>query len=60
MTTYNFCRKASKEYRIALDRWARRLEAEEMTIHSDGCVTLTCKDGYICNNYRPTSKELKM
>ena len=44
--------------KIALDKWARRLEAEEMTIHKDGTVTLMCKYGCICENYRPAAKEL--
>lgn len=49
----------NKEYKIALHGWAKRLEATEMVIHKDGSVTLTCPDGCICNNYRPTAKELR-
>ena len=58
MTTTNFCRKMDVETKINLDRWARRLEADEMVIHKDGTVSLTCKDGIICENYRPSAKEL--
>ena len=58
MRTYNFCRRMDVETKIALDKWARRLEAEEMTIHKDGSVTLMCVDGYICENYTPSGKEL--
>ena len=32
---------------ILLNKWARRLEADEMTIHRDGSITLMCTDGYI-------------
>lgn len=46
------------EYKIALHRWAKRLEATEMVIHKNGAVTLTCPDGYICREYRPTAQEL--
>lgn len=58
MTTINFNRKYRKEDLIALNRYAKRLGAEEMTIHKDGTITLMCKDGCICDNYLPTSKEL--
>lgn len=58
MTTYNFCRKMGAQTKIAINRWAKRLEADEVVIHKDGSVTLTCKYGCICNNYRPTAKEL--
>ena len=58
MKTYNFCRRMDVSTKIALDRWARRLDADEMTIHKDGSVTLMCADGYICENYKPTRKEL--
>lgn len=51
--------KHSKAYLIALDRWARKLEATDMVLHKDGTVTLSCKDGGICNNYRPTAEELR-
>lgn len=58
MTTYNFCRRMDVSTKIALDRWARRLDADEMTIHKDGSVTLMCTDGCICENYTPTRNEL--
>lgn len=48
----------SKEYRISLYYWAKRLEATEMVINRDGTVTLSSPDGYICENYRPTAREL--
>lgn len=59
MTTYDFCKRLSREHKIALNRWARRLEADEMTIHADGTVTLMCEDGGICEHYRPSAKELR-
>lgn len=58
MKTYNFCRRMDVSTKIALDRWARRLDADEMTIHKDGSVTLMCTDGCICENYTPTRNEL--
>lgn len=58
MKTYNFCKKIDVSMKIALDKWAKRLDAEEMTIHKDGTVTLMCADGCICESYRPTFKEL--
>ena len=58
MTVYNFCKRIDVSTKILLDKWARRLEADEMTIHSDGSITLMCTDGYICERYRPTAKEL--
>lgn len=48
----------NKEYLIQLNYYAKRLEAEEMTVHMDGSITLTCEDGYICERYHPTAKEL--
>ena len=47
-----------KEYLIQLNHYAKRLEAEDMTVHTDGSITLTCEDGYICERYHPTAKEL--
>lgn len=44
--------------KVRLEQYADRLEAEEMVIHSDGSVTLTCEDGYICERYFPTLQEL--
>lgn len=58
MKTYNFCKKMSVETKILLSKWAKRLEAEEMTIHKDGSVTLMCEEGCICERYTPTAKEL--
>ena len=47
-----------KAYIIELYRWAKRLEAEEMTVWSNGSVTLMCKDGCICDEYTPSNYEL--
>lgn len=58
MKTYNFCKRMNVQTKIAINRWARRLEADEVTIHKDGTVTMTCEDGYICYHDRPTAKEL--
>ena len=58
MTVYNFCEKMNVPYKLLLEKWAKRLDAEEMTIHRDGSVTLMCKDGCICKRYTPTSKEI--
>ena len=58
MTVYNFCEKMNVPYKLLLEKWAKRLDAEEMTIHRDGSVTLMCKDGYICERYIPTSTEI--
>ena len=58
MTVYNFCEKMNVPYKLLLEKWAKRLDAEEMIIHRDGSVTLMCKDGYICERYIPTSTEI--
>lgn len=58
MTTTNFCKRMDATTRILLDKWAKRLNAEEMTVHKDGSVTLINSEGYICENYRPSAKEL--
>ena len=58
MTVTNFCRRMDVGTKIALERWARGLGADDMTIHRDGSVTLTCEYGYICENYRPTARQL--
>lgn len=58
MKTYNFCKKISVSEKIALDKWARRLDADEMTIHANGSISLYCKDDCICENYFPAAKEL--
>lgn len=58
MKSYNFCKKMDVSTKIALEKYARRLEADEMTVHKNGSITLICADGYICENYFPTSKEL--
>ena len=58
MTTTSFCRKISVSDRIAFDKYARRLEADEMIIHENGSISLYCADGCICENYRPSAKEL--
>lgn len=47
-----------KSYIIQVSRWAKRLEADDMTIHEDETVTLECADGCICNHYKPTPQEL--
>lgn len=59
MRTVNFCRRISVAEKIALDKWARRLEAEEMVIHQDGTVSLYCRYGIICENYTPSARELR-
>lgn len=51
--------RASKEYIIKVAEWAKRLEVEEMTIHRDLSVTLGCRDGNICNHYKPSPQELR-
>lgn len=48
----------SKEYISSVWNYAKRLEAETITIHKDGTIDLFCSDGCICENYRPTAKEL--
>jgi hypothetical protein len=58
MTTTNFCKRMTVSMKIALDKYAKRLEAEELIIHKDGTITLLCKEGYICERYTPTAKEL--
>ena len=58
MTTTNLCLRMKRDIRIALDRWARRLDATEMTIHKDGSVDLFCGGDCICLNYTPSAKEL--
>lgn len=45
-------------YITQVTKWARSLGAEEVTIHYDGSVTATCKDGGICSNYKPAPSEL--
>lgn len=47
------------EYLVQLDSWAKKLEADTMIVHRDGTVTLSCKDGGICTQYRPTAGELR-
>ena len=59
MTTTSFCKRMRREERIALDKWARFLLADEMIIHHNGTVTLMCKYGCICDNYMPTADELR-
>lgn len=51
--------KHSKEYIIAVGEWGKRLLAQDCTIWRDGTVTLMCRDGYICDHYRPTPQELR-
>lgn len=59
MRTINLCRRRLDVARLmAIKSWAERLEADECIIHCDGSITLTCADGYICNGYKPTGKEL--
>lgn len=62
MTITNFYRKNggySKEMLMYIYKWAKVLGADEMTIFPNGKITLTCKDGCICNRYKPTTQELK-
>lgn len=58
MKTYNMCKRMDKETIIVLNKYAKRLEADELIIHKDGSITLTCKDGIICDRYRPAAHEL--
>ena len=58
MQVTNLCKKLNKVDIIAISRWAKKLDAEECTIHSDGTVSLYCKDGCICENYLPSGREL--
>lgn len=58
MTTTNFCRMINKDNLIAINKWAKRLGADDVTIHRNGSITLECKNGYICREYKPTPKEL--
>ena len=51
-------KRATTEYKVKVWNWAKRLDAEEITIHEDWSVTLSCKDGYICYHYKPTTQEL--
>ena len=53
-----YYKSVSYERKLALEAWARHLEAEELTLNDDGTVTLESKDGYICENYTPTNEEL--
>lgn len=57
MTTFNFGRN-NKSYAIQVYYWAKRLGADECTIHTDNSVTLDCKDGNICDHFKPTASEL--
>jgi len=50
--------RQNKAYIIQVKEWAKRLEADECIIHEDHTVTLSCKYGGICTNYRPSAKEL--
>lgn len=58
MKTYNMCKRMDKQTIIALNKYAKRLEADILIIHKDGSITLTCEDGIICDNYEPTAKDL--
>lgn len=51
--------RASREYIIKVAEWAKKIEADEMTIHHDLSVTLENRDGCICNHYKPTPQELR-
>ena len=50
--------KFDKNYIIQVSIWCKGLGADEITIWSDGSVTAWCKDGSICDRYKPTTKEL--
>lgn len=47
-----------RDWLMQVRRWAKRLEAEDMEVEADGGITLTCKDGYICEHYHPSRDEL--
>lgn len=57
MTTTNFS-KLPKDYLILINRWAKRLEATDVTLHRDNSVSLYCNDDCICEHYKPSMKEL--
>ena len=59
MQQYILSRRAGKTYIAKVVRWAKRLDADVVTIHHDLSVTLECKDGCICNHYKPTPQELE-
>lgn len=52
------CGRHTTEYITAIRKYAERLEATEVLVHANGTVDLICPDGYICENYYPTAKEL--
>ena len=58
MVVYDFFARECVPYKVLLLRLAKRLDAEEMTIHSDGTITLMGKDGCICRRYKPSSEEI--
>lgn len=59
MQITNHCRKIRRLEVIAIYKYAKRLEAEECIIHSDGTISLYCKDGCICEHYSPGARELR-
>lgn len=60
MKTYDFSKNMSASHKIALNKYAKRMESDEMTIHKDNSITLVCEYGYICEHYYPTQKELRL
>lgn len=57
-TIINYCTEMNENLIGAIIKYAKRLEAEELIIHEDYTITLTCEDGYICIKYSPSLKEL--
>lgn len=56
MDVFGYC---PKRYKEQVRKWAKRLEADEVTIHCDRSVTLMCEDGCICYRYNPQPCELQ-
>ena len=59
MTLTDMRTKATVDYKKAVWSMAKRLEAEEVTIWNDWSVSMFCKDGCICDRYKPSAKELR-
>lgn len=58
MEVVNLSKRIGKDDIKTLIGYAKRLDADEMIIHKDGSISLYCKDGGICEHYRPSRKEL--
>ena len=58
MKVTNMCKKMRRDEIIAFNKYAKRLNATEMVIHNDGSVDLFEDGNCICENYKPSAKEL--